>query len=72
MTQHRPVAPFDSIRVSADAKPVDRDLAAALEELLRSPHAHSECNDSVRPIALEALFWIGFAGMVWVTVALLS
>ncbi len=54
----------------AGATQVDRDLVNALAELSDPSHAESECNDSIRPLAIEAIGWIGLALSIWLVVAI--
>jgi hypothetical protein len=68
MTQLTRSAPFALL--PPDATAVDRSLAAALEEMAQPDHRDSECNDSVRPIAIETAAWIAAALAVWLAIAL--
>ena len=52
------------------ATQVDRDLVRALADLCDPSHADSECNDSIAPLAIEAIVWIGLALSIWLVVAI--
>lgn len=58
--------------VAPNATQTDRDLAAALGVLDEPAHAMSECNESVRSLALETFLWIAGAVAVWIAVAIIS
>jgi hypothetical protein len=58
------------VRVGAEATQLDRRLAQALEELLASPHAACDPDESNRPILIEALAWTVLTALVWLAIAL--
>ena len=58
------------VLLPAEATQVDHDLVRALADLSDLPHAESECNDSIGPLAIEATAWIGLALSIWLVVAI--
>jgi hypothetical protein len=46
---------------------LNQELSRRLDALREPPHSQSECFAPSRPILREALIWVAFAIIVWVT-----